>query len=188
MAEEKEKSTFNDHRIVYVSGELDEEKTKSFTERMIELECRNTQKDILVWIDTYGGAVDSFLAMYDVIKLMRCDVATVCIGKAMSCGAMLLMSGTKGKRFITRNARVMTHQIWGGAQGSLSEIETATKEMRRLQEQLEQIFHDQTGQTVKAVRKLMSDDNYLTPNEAKTAGIVDGVVNKPSDMYSRIKV
>lgn len=180
--------TENEHRIVYVSGELDEEKTKTFTERLLDLECKNTSKDILVWIDTYGGAVDSFLAMYDVIRLMRCNVATVCIGKAMSCGAMLLMSGTKGKRFITPNARVMTHQIWGGAQGSLSEIETATKEMRRLQGQLEHIFHVQTKQTLPRVRKLMSIDNYLTPKEAREIGVIDHLVESPSDLYSRIKV
>ena len=178
----------NQSRIIYLTGEFDEDQSKEVIEQLFELECQNISKDILFYIDSYGGDIDSFLAIHDAFGLLRCPVVTVCIGKAMSCGAMLLMSGTKGKRFITPNARVMTHQLWGAAAGSLSEMETNVKEARRLQDTLDQIFCAKTGMTLKQVKTLTGIDQYLTPKQTVDNHIVDFIINKPSDLYSRIKV
>jgi len=184
----KDKTEAKEHRIIYITGELDEDKGKIFTETLLNLEGKNFHKDILVWVDTYGGDADTFLSMHDAIRLMRCPVATICIGKAMSAGAMLLMSGAKGKRFITRNARVMTHQMWGAAHGTLSEMEIDIREQRRLQDLLESIFCQCTGLPMKRVQKLVAEDRYMTPQEAKRLGIVDWVVTKASDLYGVVNV
>ena len=175
-------------RIIYLTGEFDEDQSKDVIEQLFELECENISKDILFYIDSYGGDIDSFLSIHDAFGLLRCPVATVCIGKAMSCGAMLLMSGTQGKRFITPNARVMTHQLWGAAAGSLSEMETNVKEARRLQDTLDQIFCEKTGMTIKQVKTLTGVEQYLTPKQSVENHIVDWIITKPSDLYSRIKV
>ena len=194
MGENKEKSnssntTLNDkNRIIYLTGEFDEEKSKNTIERLFNLECQDITNDILIYIDSYGGEIDSFLAIHDAFGILRCQLATVCIGKAMSCGAMLLMSGTKGKRFITPNARVMTHQLWGVASGSLSEMETNVKEARRMQDTLEEIFKQRTGLTKKAVENLLSVEQYMTPQQAVDVHVVDHIVTKPSDLYSRIRI
>ena len=106
-----ETDVFDNKRIVYFKGKFTEDATHSVIQKLLEFELKDPLKDIVLYIDSYGGYVDSFLAIHDAIRLCRCDVATVCIGKAMSCGQMLLISGAKGKRFITLNSRVLMHPV-----------------------------------------------------------------------------
>ena len=116
-------SSLMDNRIIYFNGSFNENAAKNLIQDLFLLQVRDCKKDIVVFIDSYGGSVHSFLGMYDVIKLMKCDVATVVIGKAMSAGQMLLMSGTRGKRFATKNSRILMHEMTGCSYGKLSEIE-----------------------------------------------------------------
>ena len=95
-------------RIVFLSGDVDDAVAKDIVARLITLDFQNPAKDILLYIDSWGGDVYSFLSIHDAMKMLRCDVATVAVGKAFSCAAMILLSGTKGKRFTTPNSRIMT--------------------------------------------------------------------------------
>ena len=119
--EENSNNLLDKNRLIYMSGEFNERKAEHIVSKLLFFECVNPVKDILLIIDSYGGIVDSFVSIHDTINLLRCNVATCCIGKAMSCGQLLLISGAKGKRFITPNSRVMIHEFTAGSYGKLTD-------------------------------------------------------------------
>lgn len=181
-------TTLEENRIIYMSGPFNEDKAKDIIEKLFTMESKNPNKDILMYIDSYGGYVHSFLAIHDVIKMLRCDVATIAIGKTMSCGQMLLISGTKGKRFVTPNARVLMHEIASGAFGKLSDMEVDINETRALKKIVENMIIKYTKINKTSLKGLMVRDSYFSAEEAVKFGMVDHIVNKPKDLYSRINI
>lgn len=186
MAEDK-KNVMDSNRIIFMSGCFDESAAKTIMERMLTLEAQAPSKDILMYIDSYGGSVHSLIAIHDVMKnLSRCDIATVCTGKAMSCGQMLLMSGTKGKRFATPNSRILIHEISHITYGKLSDMEIDINEDKEVQKIWEGLIVEYTKIKKSEIRELMKRDSYLSAKEAKDYGIIDHIIEKPSDLYKRI--
>jgi ATP-dependent Clp protease protease subunit len=177
-------NTMENNRIVFLSGGFNEEKAKDVITNILTMEAKNPNKDILLIIDSYGGYVHSLLAIHDVIKhYCRCDIVTLGIGKQMSCGQLLLMSGTKGKRFVTPNSRILMHQISSVAFGKLSDMEIDINESKSLQKIIEDLIVKYTKITKKKLPELMSKDSFFSAKEAMDLGIVDGIVMKPNDLY-----
>jgi ATP-dependent Clp protease protease subunit len=181
-------SPIDEKRIIYMNGVFDEDKAKDVITKLLKLESKDPTKDIILYVDSYGGYVHSFLAIHDAIQMMRCDVATVCLGKAMSCGQLLLMSGTKGKRFITPNSRVLVHQISSFAFGKLADMEVDIKESKELQKIIENMIVKYTKITAKKLKSVMEVDSYFSAKQAVELGIADYIITTPSVLYKRIKV
>jgi len=176
------------NRIIYFSGLFNENLAQKTITDLLRYENEDPTKDILIIIDSYGGQVDSFMAIHDAIKLCRCDVATLCLGKAMSCGQMLLISGTKGKRFITRNSRVLVHAVSSFNWGNIHQIENDVKELKRIQKVLEGMIVSYTDIKPKHLTEIMSKDSYLSAEEAVKLGLVDYVVKNNKEIYDKIKI
>lgn len=181
---------FNDkNRIIYVSGTINEQKTEDVVSRLLAFDTAQPNKDIIMIIDSYGGYVDSFVAMHDAMKMISSEIVTICIGKAMSCGQMLLMSGTKGKRFITPNSRVMVHELSSFTGGKLKDIENDHRELQRVQKDvIEKLILKYTKISIKNLSKFMSEDTYLSAEETVKYGIADHIITSPSVLYKRIDI
>ena len=188
MPEKTSGNVFDDNRIIYMSGEFNEITAKEIITRLITLESKDPTKDILMYIDSYGGHVHSFLAMHDIIKMLRCNVATVAIGKTMSCGQMLLISGTKGKRFITPNARVLMHEISNMTWGKLSDLEVDINETKELRKILDDMIVKYTNIKKSDLNQIMMRDSYFSAQESLKFGIVDNIIHKPKDLYDKINL
>lgn len=183
------KNVLDNNRIVFMNGDFNEDKSKTIMERLLTLEAQEPQKDIVMYIDSYGGYVHSFLAIHDVMKhICRCDIATICTGKAMSCGQMLLIAGTKGKRFATPNSRILMHEVSSGTFGKLSDMEIDINEGKELQKILEILILKYTKIKKNEIKDLMKRDSYLSAKEALKYGIVDFIIESPSMLYKNIKV
>jgi len=189
MDEKKSVDEFiNDNRIIYMSGKFTEEKAQDVISQLLKFNFDDPKKDILMIIDSYGGIVDSFIAIHDTMRLIRCDVATLCIGKAMSCGHLLLTSGTKGKRFITPNSRIMVHQVSAGTWGKLSEMENSVEETKRLEAIINKLILKYSKVTKKKLSDLLGKDSYLSPEKGLELGFVDVIVRAPSNLYSKLRL
>ena len=169
-------------RIVFLGTAIDDGVANSIIAQLLFLQMEDSEKDISIYIHSPGGYVTAGMAIYDTIQFMTCDVATYCIGMAASMGAVLLAAGTKGKRFILPNARVMIHQPSGGASGQASDISIQAKEILRLKKRLNSIMAFHTGQPIERINKDMERDNYMSADEAKDYGIVDEVVKSRRDV------
>jgi ATP-dependent Clp protease protease subunit len=145
---------------------------------MLYLESEDAEKDIIMYINSPGGVVTAGLAIYDAMKYVRCDVQTVCVGQCASMGAVLLTAGTKGKRFILPNSRVMIHQPHGGAGGTSRDIEIQAKEILKLRQHLNEIIAASTGKPLADVERDTDRDRYLSAEEALAYGLVDKIVTK----------
>lgn len=180
--------TLEANRVIYLSGIFNEAKAEAIIKQLLQYELANPTKDIILYVDSYGGYIHSFLAIHDAIKMLRCDVATVCIGKAMSCGQMLLISGTKGKRFITPNARVLMHEVSAGHFGKLTDIEIELDETKELQKIIANLITKYTKIKSKDLKTIMQRDRFYSAKQCVELGIVDHIINRPSDLYRKIKV
>jgi ATP-dependent Clp protease protease subunit len=166
-------------RIILLGTPVTEDVANVIVAQMLFLEMENPEKDISIYINSPGGSVSAGLAIYDIMQFVKCDVSTVCIGMAASMGALLLAAGTKGKRIILPNSRVMIHQplIGGnGISGAASDVEIHAKEMIKTKTRLTEILVKHTGQKFDVVTKATDRDNYMSADEAKDFGIVDEVV------------
>ena len=185
---EKKSTTLDDNRIIYMQGSFNEDKAEKIVTSLLEMDAKDPTKDVVLYIDSYGGHVHSLLAIHDVIKnLLHCNVATVCIGKAMSCGQMLLISGAKGKRFILPNARVLIHEVSSGHWGKLKELENGLEETKALQVILSKLILKYTNIKKEGLKALLQKDSYISANEAKRLGLVDHIVSSPRALYGKIK-
>ena len=137
---------------------------------------KGTQKEISMYINSPGGSVTAGLAILDTMRMLKCPVATYCVGQAASMGAILLAAGEKGRRHALPNSRIMIHQPWGGAQGKASDIEITAKEILRLKEALNKILAEASGKKLDAVAHDTDRDFFMSAEEAKTWGIVDKVL------------
>ena len=170
-------SQFNEHtRRIIVSGMIREESAAVFLEQISALEFLDVIKPITVYIDTYGGSIDAALSMYDAMLVCACPIKTIGIGKIMSAGVLLLAAGDKGQRFISPNARVMMHQVSGGAQGTVKDIDIVEKEMVRIQDLFVDLLAKHTSKNKKQILQDIAADKYMSAQESLNYGIVDFVL------------
>lgn len=163
-------------RIIFVCGPVEDNMSTLICAQLLFLESENPDKDISLYINSPGGVVTSGLAIYDTMNYIKPDIATVCMGQAASMGSLLLTAGTKGKRFVLPNARIMIHQPSGGCQGQATDIEIHAQEILDLKKRLNQIYVKHTGKKLKTIEDAMERDNFMTPQMAKDFGLVDEIV------------
>jgi ATP-dependent Clp protease protease subunit len=162
-------------RIIFLGTEINDLVANTVLAQMLFLEYEDPEKDILLYINSPGGMVTSGLAIYDVIKHVKPDVQTICVGSAFSMGALLLAAGTKGKRFILPHGKVMLHQPSGGASGQSSDIQIHAKDIVKTKKELNAILAECTGKTEEQVHKDTDRDLYMTAADAVAYGVVDEV-------------
>lgn len=166
-------------RIIMLGSVVTDDLANSIISQLFFLEMENPDQDIHMYINSPGGSVTAGLAIYDIMQFVRCDVRTYCIGQAASMGSLLLTAGTKGKRYMLPNARVMIHQplISGGLSGQASDIEIHAKEMIYMKKRLTEIYETHTGRTYDELEKAMDRDRFMNAEEAQKFGLIDEVVN-----------
>jgi ATP-dependent Clp protease protease subunit len=163
-------------RIIFLVGPVNDGVASLVCAQLLFLESENPKKDISFYINSPGGIVSSGLAIYDTMQYIRPDVATVCIGQAASMGSLLLTAGAKGKRFSLPNSRIMVHQPSGGAQGQATDIEIQAREILSLRKRLNEIYVQHTGQNLETIERAVERDKFMSPDEAKSFGLIDEVV------------
>lgn len=168
-------------RIVFLTGQVNDEVASLICAQLLFLEAENPKKEISFYINSPGGVVTSGLAILDTMNYIKCPVSTVVMGQAASMGSLLLCCGTKGRRFALPNARVMIHQPSGGFQGQATDIEIHAKEILAIKARLNQIYVQQTGQTLDTIERAMERDNFMTAEEAKKFGLIDDVIVTKSE-------
>ena len=168
-------------RIIFLGSPIDDQTANIIIAQLLFLEASDPDKDIHIYINSPGGSVSSTIAIYDTIQYLKSNVSTICLGMAASGAALILASGTKGKRFSLPNSRIMLHQPLGGAQGQVSDIEIQTKELLRIKKKINEIIAYHTNQPLKRIEKDTDRDYFMTGDEAKEYGIVDEVIKKHSD-------
>ena len=165
-------------RIIMLHGEVNDHSASLVVSQLLFLEAEDPEKDIYLYINSPGGVVTAGMSIYDTMNYVRPDVVTICMGQAASMGALLLSSGTKGKRFALPHARIMIHQPLGGAQGQATDIEIHAKEILRMKKELNEILAKNTGQSVKKVANDTERDNFMSAKEAVEYGLIDEVLEK----------
>lgn len=165
-------------RIIFIGYPVTDELANLVIAEMLFLEKEDPDADIDIYINSPGGSVSAGLAMYDVMQMIRCDVATICVGMAASMGAVLLAGGAAGKRYALPNSRIMIHAVAGGYQGAVQDAEIALREMVRAHDTLNEILARHTNQPVEKVRRDMDRDYFMSPQEALEYGLVDKIAEK----------
>jgi len=163
-------------RIVFIGTAIDDMVANLVIAQILFLQMEDSTKDINIYINSPGGAVTSGLAIYDTMQFVKCDVATYCVGQATSMGALLLASGTKGKRFALPNSRIMIHQPWGGIQGAAEDISRHAKEILKLRDRINEILSLHTNQPLEKIQRDTDRDYFMSAEEAKAYGIIDEVI------------
>ena len=163
-------------RIIFLTGEVNDHMADLVVAQLLFLEAENPDKDIQIYINSPGGAVSSGLAIYDTMQYIKPDISTICIGMAASMGAVLLASGTKGKRYALPNADIMIHQPLGGASGQAEDIRIQAEKVLKVREVLNNILSEKTGQKLSKIAKDTDRDFYMSAQEAKEYGIIDEVI------------
>jgi ATP-dependent Clp protease protease subunit len=168
-----------ENRIVFLQGEIHYGNANEIVMKLLYLQSENRRKDIHFYINSPGGSVTATLAIYDTMQMMSCDIATYCVGEACSGAAVLLVGGSKGKRYCLPNSRVMMHQPMGGVGGQVSDIEIQAAEMFRYRDVLNEIISNHCGQSVEKIAKDTDRDFFLGAQQAKEYGLVDDILTKP---------
>lgn len=167
-------------RIIFLGSEIDDEMANSIVAQLLLLDSENSEKDIMLYINSPGGVITAGLAIYDTMNLIKSDVSTICLGEAASMGAFLLSAGTKGKRMALPGARIMIHQPLGGAQGQATDIELEAKEILRMKSMLNGILANNCSQSIEKIKEDTERDYYMSSAEAKEYGLIDKVVVRDS--------
>ena len=165
-------------RIIFLTGEINDQMANTIVAQLIYLEGKNPDKDIYMYINSPGGSVTAGLAIYDTMQYIKCDVSTFCIGMAASMAAVILSSGAKGKRICLPHSEVMIHQPLGGAQGQATDIEIQSRHIQKTREMLNKILSDNTGKSMEVINKDTERDNFLDNKKKKKYGLVDKVLDK----------
>ena len=164
-------------RIIILSGEINDTLSNNIVAMLLYLDSIN-HDDISIYINSPGGVITSGMAIYDTMNFIKSDVSTICIGMAASMAAIILSSGTKGKRYILPNGEVMIHQPLGGAQGQATEIKIAAERILKLKGKLNQILASNTGKDIKEIENDTERDYFMDSSEALQYGIVDKILKK----------
>ena len=163
-------------RIVFLGTPVDDQIANLIVAQLLHLESEDPDKDISLYINSPGGSVYAGLAIYDTIQFIKPDVQTICVGIAMSMGALLLAGGAKNKRMALPNAKILIHQVSSGFQGQATDIEIQARETIALKRRMEEIIAEHTEQPLDRVSKDMERDYFMSPQEAKEYGIIDNVI------------
>jgi len=165
-------------RIIFLGGLINDQVANVIIAQLLFLQHEDPKKDIQLYINSPGGAVTSALAIYDTMQYVKPDVSTICIGQAASGGAVLLAAGAKGKRFALPNAEILLHQVMGGAEGQAVEIEITAKQILNIKNKVNEILAKHTGQPFDKIEKDTDRDFYLSAQDAKSYGLIDGIITK----------
>ena len=165
-------------RIIFLGTPIDDQVVNLVVAQMIHLESEDPDKDINIYVNSPGGSVYAGLAIYDTMQFIKPDVSTICVGIAMSMGALLLAGGAKGKRMALPNAKILIHQVSSGFQGQATDIEIHAKEIIDVRERLDRIISDHTGQPYDKVRSDTERDYFMSSEEAAEYGIIDRVISE----------
>ena len=163
-------------RIIFLTGEVNDEVSSLVCAQLLFLESENPDKDISIYMNSPGGSVTAGLAIYDTMKYVKCDIQTICMGQAASMAAILLAGGTKGKRYALPSSRIMIHQPRGGVEGQESDISILAKEIIRLKKLSIEYLSNDTGKSVEKIAEDIERDFFMSAQEGKEYGIVDHVM------------
>jgi ATP-dependent Clp protease, protease subunit len=164
-------------RIIFIGDPISDHIANVVMAQLLFLQFENKSQDINLYINSPGGSITAGLAIYDTMQFIKCDIATYCIGQAASMGAVLLAAGTKGKRYALPHSRVMIHQPWGGAQGTVADIVIQAAEIKRSKHALNEILSKHTGKATEDIARDADRDYYMSAAEAADYGLVDEVVD-----------
>ena len=164
-------------RIIFLSEEVNDTTASLIVAQLLYLEAQDPDKDIQFYINSPGGSVTAGMAIYDTMRYIKCDVATICVGMAASMGAFLLSAGTKGKRLALPNAEIMIHQPSAGTQGQITDMAIHMKRLQTIKERMNRIMAENTGRTIEEVTAACERDNFMTAEEALAFGLVDRVLD-----------
>ena len=165
-------------RIIFLSEEVNDTTACLIVAQLLYLEAQDPDKDSQFYINSPGGSVTAGMAIYDTMKYIKCDVATICVGMAASMGAFLLSAGTKGKRMALPNAEIMIHQPSAGTQGQITDMAIHMKRLETIKSRMNRILAEKTGKSVEDVTAACERDNFMTSDEAKEFGIIDRVLER----------
>ena len=163
-------------RVIFLTGQVEDHMANLIVAQLLFLESENPEKDIYIYINSPGGSVTAGLSIYDTMRYIKPDIATVCVGQAASMGAFLLSGGTKGKRYCLPNARVMIHQPLGGFQGQATDFEIDAREILSIKEKLNRLMAEHSGKSYEQVCKDTERDNFLSAQQALDYGLVDAIL------------
>ena len=166
--------------IVFLGTPIDDTVANLICAQLLHLESENPDRDISLYINSPGGDINSLFAIYDTMQYIKPDLTTICFGQAASAAAVLLAAGTKGKRLALPHSRILIHQPYAGAEGQVSDIELASREIQRLKTQLEEVLARHTGQSAEKVHDDTDRDFVMTADEARDYGIIDEVIDSRS--------
>jgi ATP-dependent Clp protease protease subunit len=165
-------------RIVLLGAPINDEVANLVIAQLLFLEAEDPEKDVQLYVNSPGGDVNAGLGIYDVIQYVACDVATTCMGQAASMGAILLAAGAAGKRTALPHARIMIHQPHGGMQGQVTDIRIHAEEFMRMRVTINEILASHTGKDAGTIDKDSERDRFMSPAEAQTYGLIDGIVER----------
>lgn len=171
--------------IIFLTGPVNDQVAGLITAQLLFLEAENPKKDIAFYINSPGGVVTAGMGIYDTMQYIRNRVSTICIGQACSMGSLLLAAGEKGQRYSLPNSRIMVHQPSGGAQGQATDIEIQAREILSLRERLNKIYVKHTGQKLSRIESALERDTFMSPEEAKTFGLIDEIFDKRPSLESK---
>ena len=163
-------------RIIFLSEEVNDTTASLIVAQLLYLEAQDPDKDIQFYINSPGGSVTAGMAIYDTMKYIKCDVATICVGMAASMGAFLLSAGTKGKRIALPNAEIMIHQPSAGTQGQITDMAIHLKRLQIIKERMNKILAENTGNSIEVVTDACERDNFMSAEEAQAFGLIDRVL------------
>lgn len=165
-------------RIILLGSAINDDVANSIVAQLLYLQFEDGKTDISMYINSPGGSITSGMAIYDTMQFITCDVATYCMGQCASMGAMLLTAGAKGKRFALPNSRIMIHQPLAGMQGTAVDLEIHAKEVLRTKRRMNELMLKHTGQTLDKIEADTDRDNFMSPEEARSYGLIDSVLDK----------
>ncbi|WP_333608786.1 ATP-dependent Clp endopeptidase proteolytic subunit ClpP [Arsukibacterium sp.] len=165
-------------RVIFLTGQVEDHMANLIVAQLLFLESENPEKDIYIYINSPGGSVTAGLSIYDTMRYIKPDIATVCVGQAASMGAFLLSGGTKGKRYCLPNARVMIHQPLGGFQGQATDFEIHAREILGIKEKLNRLMAEHSGKSYEQVCKDTERDNFLSAQQALDYGLIDTILTQ----------
>ena len=163
-------------RIIFLGTPIDDQIANLIVAQLLHLESEDPDKDISIYVNSPGGVVYAGLAIYDTMQFIKPDVQTICVGMAMSMGAVVLAGGTKGKRSALPHSKILIHQVSSGFQGQATDIEIHAREVIDLRRRLDEIIADHTGQNIDKVRQDTERDYFMSSEEATQYGIIDRVI------------
>ena len=165
-------------RVILLFDQVTDDLAQSILAQLLYLESVDPNEDIQMYICSPGGSVSAGFGIYDTMRHIRCDVSTICVGRAASMGAFLLAGGAKGKRYALENSQIMIHQPLGGAQGQVTDMAIAVRNGQRIKERLNRILAANTGHTIEEIERDTDRDNWMFPDEAMEYGIIDHIIEE----------